>query len=94
MPWAPTAATSFVETPGTYRQLLTAAGFEIEDEDNLREFVLALARELREKAAAGGPPQLGFNALMGPAFRERLVNVMAALERGTIAPVRFIAKAA
>ena len=95
MPWAQTAATSFVERPETYRRLLTAAGFELRGEDNWREFVLTLARELREKAAAGGgPPQLGLSALMGPAFKERLVNVMAALERGTIAPVRIVAKAA
>jgi ubiquinone/menaquinone biosynthesis C-methylase UbiE len=93
MPWALTTATSFVETPETYRRLLAGAGFKIEAEDSWREFVLALAREMREKAAPGAP-QIGQSALLGPAFRERLENVRAALERGTIAPVRIIAKTA
>jgi ubiquinone/menaquinone biosynthesis C-methylase UbiE len=93
MPWAQTAETSFLETPETYRRLLSAAGFEIEGEDNWREFVLALAREMREKQAVHGAPPLGLHVLIGPAWRERLANVMATLERGTIAPFRMIAKA-
>jgi ubiquinone/menaquinone biosynthesis C-methylase UbiE len=93
MPWAQTPETSFVETPETYRRLLTSAGFKIENEDNWREFVLALAREMREKAEKSGMPPLGPQVLMGPGFRERLGNLMATLERGTIAPVQMVARA-
>ena len=93
MPWAETSETSFVETPDTYRRLLGAAGFKIEREENRRQFVLDLAREMRAKAEKSGLPPLGAQALMGPAFRERLGNVMNALERGVIAPVQVIAKA-
>ncbi|MGH6890894.1 MAG: SAM-dependent methyltransferase [Dongiaceae bacterium] len=94
MPWAQTPETSFVETPETYRRLLTAVGFDIEREDNKREFVLKLAREMRDKVATHGAPPLGLHILMGPASRERLGNVMSTLERGTIAPIEMIARAA
>ncbi len=94
MPWAQTPSTSFVETPETYRRLLTAAGFRIEREENRREFALALAREMREKVAIHGAPPLSLHILMGPASRERLANVFGTLERGTIAPIEMIARTA
>jgi len=94
MPWAQTVETSFVETPETYRRLLSAAGFAIEREENQREFVLKLAGEMREKAAIHGAPPLGLHVLIGPAWRERLANVMSTLECGTIAPIEMIARVA
>jgi ubiquinone/menaquinone biosynthesis C-methylase UbiE len=93
MPWAQTSETSFVETPETYRRLLSAAGFRIEREENRRAFVLDLAREMRAKIEKEGLPPLNQHALTGPALRERLANVMATLDRGTIAPVEMIARA-
>jgi ubiquinone/menaquinone biosynthesis C-methylase UbiE len=93
MPWAQTVETSFVEPPETYRRLLKGAGFELEREENRREFVLKLAGEMREKAAIHGAPPLSLHVLMGPAWRDRLANVMNTLERGTIAPVEMIARA-
>ena len=73
---------------------LKDAGFTIEREENRREFVLKLADEMREKAAIHGTPPLTLPILMGPAWRDRLVNVMKTLERGTIAPIELIARAA
>jgi ubiquinone/menaquinone biosynthesis C-methylase UbiE len=93
MPWAATPETSFVEPPNVYRKLLAAAGFTIESETNRREFALKLWREMQEKAAKHGPPPFNLQALMGPASKERLGNVMTTLERGTIAPVEMIARA-
>jgi ubiquinone/menaquinone biosynthesis C-methylase UbiE len=93
MPWAETAETSFVEAPAAYRRRLEGAGFKIEREENRREFVLNLAHEMRAAAEKNGLPPLGPQILMGPAFRERLGNVMATLERGMIAPVQIIARA-
>jgi ubiquinone/menaquinone biosynthesis C-methylase UbiE len=93
MPWAQTSETSFVETPETYRRLLNAAGFKIEREQNRRAFVLDLAREMRAKIEKDGLPALNQHVLIGPAARERLGNVMATLERGTIAPVEMMARA-
>jgi ubiquinone/menaquinone biosynthesis C-methylase UbiE len=93
MPWAQTIETSFVEPPETYRRLLKDAGFRIERDENRREFVLKLAGEMREKAATHGAPLLSLPVLMGPAWRDRLANVMRTLERGTIAPIEMIARA-
>ena len=93
MPWAQTTETSFVETPERYRQLLSAAGFKIEREENRRAFVLDLAREMRAKIERDGLPPLNQFVLIGPEAKVRLGNVMATLERGTIAPVQTIARA-
>jgi len=93
MPWAQSTETSFVERPDAYRRLLSAAGFKIESEQNRRAFVLDLAREMRAKIERDGLPALNQHVLIGPAARERLGNVMATLERGTIAPVEMIARA-
>jgi ubiquinone/menaquinone biosynthesis C-methylase UbiE len=94
MPWAETAATSFVVPPETYHELLVASGFEITQEHNRRELALTLGREMRENAAKHGAPPLGLHLLMGPATPQRLGNVMGALQQGLIAPIEIIARAA
>ncbi len=90
MPWARSTETSFVEPPQTYRGLLEAAGFKIDSERNRREFVLKLAGEMREKAAAENSPTPAINVAATP---ERLSNLMKTLEAGTVAPVEFISRA-
>jgi SAM-dependent methyltransferase len=58
LPWADSEATSFVETPDTYRALLAAAGFSITGEREHTALVLDLAVKMRERIAAEGPPKL------------------------------------
>jgi ubiquinone/menaquinone biosynthesis C-methylase UbiE len=94
MPWAATAETSFVEPPETYRRLLAAAGFAIEKERNRRDFVLELAREMREREAKYGTPPLGPHIVMGPERQQRMDNLMRTLEHGTIAPIEMLARPA
>jgi ubiquinone/menaquinone biosynthesis C-methylase UbiE len=94
MPWAAGPQTSFVETPDTYRTLLASAGFTVEQEVNRLSFVLDRWREMQERIAAEGPPPLSLHTLIGSTAKELLGNVMAALQRGTIAPVQMIARAA
>jgi ubiquinone/menaquinone biosynthesis C-methylase UbiE len=91
-PWAQTAETSFVEPVETYRRLLEAAGFSIESEHDRRDQVLELGRAMRAQVAAHGVPPLGLHVLIGPASRERLGNVMSALERGCVAPIELVAR--
>ncbi len=55
VPWAASPATSFLETPDTYRRLLTEAGFELQSERNQRELTLKLSREMREHVERHGP---------------------------------------
>ncbi|WP_191057920.1 SAM-dependent methyltransferase [Geminicoccus harenae] len=93
MPWAADAVTSFVEPPVTYRTLLGQAGFEVEQEVNRRDFVLARWQEMRAEAAARGQPPLSLRNLVGPAFEERFANVLRTLQAGSIAPIQMIARA-
>ena len=68
--------------------------FKVETEENRRTFVLDRAREMRAKIEKDGMPALNQHALLGPTARERLGNVMTALERGAIAPIEMIARVA
>lgn len=90
MPWADTPATSFVEAPQTYRDLLQDAGFVRRSEKNRREMSLTLGRQMREEIERSGPPPLGLHTVMGDAAPRRLGNVMLALAAGTIAPIQML----
>lgn len=93
MPWAADPETSFLEPPDSYRRLLAEAGFELQSERSQRELALRISREMRERVAAHGEPPLTRQRLMGPTSKERMSNIMATLERGTIAPIEMIARA-
>ncbi len=93
MPWADGEATSFVETPATYRRLLEAAGFTVEHEIDRGALVAAIGREMREQAARGGPPPVGLQILLGPSMSTRIGNVLAAVEAGAIRPTEIVARA-
>jgi len=85
MPWADDEASSFVETRERYAELLRAAGFRIEvDEDRTAA------------VAAGGPPAPGAltpGALFGPGFGERIGNNLVATAAGILGSVLIVARA-
>lgn len=91
MPWADTLATSFVEAPQAYRDLLGQAGWVRRSEKNRRDMSLSLGRQMREEAERNGPPLLGLHTVM-KAAPWRLANVMQALAAGTIAPIQMLAQ--
>lgn len=94
VPWAASAATSFVETPATYRRLLEGAGFQVVKERSRRAFAQEFFRQMRQVAAqAGGPPPLGLHLLMGEAAPQKIANMIDNIERGIIAPVEIITTA-
>lgn len=92
-PWAASEETSFVERPEHYRRRLSGAGFAIENETDRRVLALEQAAEMRARTVRERPPALGLHLVVGPAWRERAKNMMAALEAGIIAPVEIIARA-
>jgi SAM-dependent methyltransferase len=94
VPWATTEETSFVATADAYRRLLGAAGFAVVATTDRRELALALWREMGARVAREGPPRLGLHLLMGPTAPQRLSNVIGAVERGVLAPVQMVARAA
>lgn len=94
LPWADSDATSFVESPETYRRLLAASGFEVGEERDRSAFVLNLATKMRARVAAEGPPRLGLHVLLGPSTGERMARLFGILEDGLVAPVELVATAA
>jgi ubiquinone/menaquinone biosynthesis C-methylase UbiE len=93
MPWATTAETSFVEPPQTYRNLLQAAEFRIEKQEDRSAFGLKQFAEMRARAEKEGPSPVGMQLLMGADMQERLGNAIGAVQRGLIAPIEMIARA-
>lgn len=92
VPWAESAATSFLTTEDETRGLLSAAGFAVVAEENLRAFAIDDFRELFARmAAAGGPPPLGLHLLTGARGAEMFRNYVDALEADQIAPVIVVA---
>jgi hypothetical protein len=93
VPWAASAATSFLASPAAYRTALAVAGFAIEAERDRSAFALEFFHALRARAAAEGRPVLGLHVVMGAGAREKTENMIRNLERGLIAPVEIIARA-
>ncbi|MEZ5786506.1 MAG: class I SAM-dependent methyltransferase [Xanthobacteraceae bacterium] len=93
LPWASSAEISFVEAPARYRALLGIAGFEIVREHDWAPFALDFYRKLKARAAAGGtPPALSLHVIIGPTAPQRIGNMVALLEQGTVAPVEMISR--
>lgn len=93
VPWANTAATSFLDTPAAYQAQLEEAGFETERVEIRAAFAKKFFTELREKvAAAGGPPPLSLHTLIGDDTSVQFQNMTAALFADTIAPAIIVAK--
>jgi len=90
VPWATTAETSFLAEPHVYRQALEAAGFRVRHERNRRDFAIEFFRRMRAQAAQSGPPPLGLHLVMGIDAPQKIANMVAAVERGLIAPVEMI----
>ncbi len=83
VPWAEDESSSFVETRERYAELLAAAGFRVEiDEDRTTE-------------AAGPPPPGALTPapVFGAGFAEAIGNNIAATMAGILAPVLIVARA-
>jgi ubiquinone/menaquinone biosynthesis C-methylase UbiE len=92
VPWAQTAATSFVHAPDEYRDALQAAGFEVSAERSRHEFALAFFRRMTARRTEAGVPPLGLHIMMGRDAGTKMANMIENLERGSIAPVEMIAR--
>jgi ubiquinone/menaquinone biosynthesis C-methylase UbiE len=92
VPWAETAALSFLATPATFRQALERGGFAVVAEENRRDFALDFFRRIRTRMTESGPPPLGIHIHMGPTASEKIANMIENLERGLIAPVEMICR--
>jgi hypothetical protein len=92
LPWASSAATSFVASPDSYEASLAATGFEVLHTEDRTSAVLDFMIEAAQRAESGdGPPPLGLHLLMGPDAGSKLINLVASLENGVLAPYEMIA---
>lgn len=93
VPWATVPATSKLETPEHYREAMRSAGFELESEENRRDFALAFFEELKTKTQnSAGPPPLGLHTLMGATTPAKVQNMIANISNGYLAPVELIGR--
>ncbi len=92
VPWASRPEMSFVEPPETYRAALTAAGFDIEAENDHRELGLEHLETMRARTAEFGPPTLGIHLLLGPETPTKIGNLIAMLQEGLLTPVEMVAR--
>jgi ubiquinone/menaquinone biosynthesis C-methylase UbiE len=74
VPWAKTAATSFLATPAETEAGLRAAGFEIVAFTDTSEALRAAQQRESERIARDGLPPLGLHLLMGERIREMRRN--------------------
>ncbi|MCC0016645.1 MAG: methyltransferase domain-containing protein [Rhodobiaceae bacterium] len=92
-PWAETAETSFLRTLQETVALLEAAGFEVTERENLREFAVAfLDKVFATNKAAGGPPPVGLHLLTGANGVEKFSNFYIGLRKHQVEPVMLLAR--
>jgi SAM-dependent methyltransferase len=92
VPWAETAATSFLVAPEEMRRQLAAAGFEILV---FRETTAAIApSQARNRAQleSGGAPALGVHIAIGERLRQAQINSARSLEEGRLATVEALCR--
>jgi len=94
LPWSSSSETNFIDTVQAYRRLLADAGFRVEMERSRRDFALGVFKQMRQRAAQGGPPTPGLQVVMGPTARQKVANMMGMVERGVFAPTEIIARSA
>ena len=94
VPWASGPKVSFVADAATYRQLLEGAGFEVLRERNRRDFALEILAKMRARGASGRPAPLGLHIVMGDDATVKVDNMSNDIQRGLIAPIEMICRAA
>ncbi len=90
VPWAATAATSFLAEPTYYRELLAKAGLTLRSQRDRRDFALEFFREMSARTAQKGPPLLGLHIVMGPDAPLKIANMVDGLKRAVLAPTEMI----
>lgn len=91
LPWARTAATSFLLTAAATRQVIESAGFRTTEWRDDSEAAKAWAAELR---ASGPPPGVNLGVVMGPEFAQFVGNLGRSFIEGRLGVVTAVFGAA
>ena len=94
VPWAESAATSFLATPEEMEADLHATGFEIVSFRNTTAGVEAATRRNRERLESGGLTTLGTHLILGERLRQMQINSSLNLEHGRVATVEALVRKA
>ena len=92
VPWAATAATSFLATPAATHDDLLAAGFEIVDFRETTQSVLADQVKDRQRMQTRGLPPLGIHLIIGDRARQYRINSARSLEDGRTATIEALVR--
>jgi ubiquinone/menaquinone biosynthesis C-methylase UbiE len=93
MPWAATAAESFLSTPDDTRRELRGAGFEVEHVKNVLQRALEYGARSRAMVERGEKPPYRANALIhGDIAAATLANVTRAYKEGSLMPIEVVAR--
>lgn len=92
VPWAESAATSFLSTPEQTRADLEAAGFTAVEVHDTTEAVLPRQAAMRRRLEREGFPPLGLHVLMGERMRELQINSMRSIEESRARTVEVVAR--
>jgi SAM-dependent methyltransferase len=91
VPWSDVREGDYSAPPETYREAARTVGFTLAAERERRQMALDFFSAQRAKiAASGGPPPLGMHLVMRGDARQKMVNMLANVEAGRIAPVEMI----
>ena len=92
VPWAQSAATSFLSTPARTEIDLRAAGFEIVSFRDTSAEVVAAQGVFRKKIEAEGMPKFGVQTFMGDRFLQYQMNSGRGLREGRLAMVEALVR--
>jgi ubiquinone/menaquinone biosynthesis C-methylase UbiE len=92
VPWAESAATSFLATPEAMEADLRAAGFAIVSFRDTTKDVEAATRRNRERLESEGLGPLGTHLILGERLRQMQINSSLNLEQGKVATVEALVR--
>ena len=92
VPWAESAATSFLATPSEMEADLRAAGFEIVSFRDTTKDVEPATRRNRERLESEGLGALGTHLILGERLRQMQINSSLNLEQGKVATVEALVR--
>ncbi len=92
VPWAQTAATSFLSTPDATRQDLVAAVFDILSFKDTTADVLPAQLKQRQRLESEPPPALGTHLVMGPRMAELQINSIRGLADGRLTTIEALVR--
>jgi ubiquinone/menaquinone biosynthesis C-methylase UbiE len=92
VPWAASAATSFLSTPDETHEDLLAVGFEVLRFEDTTHAVLADQIKDRQRMQTTGLPPLGIHLIVGNRVREFRINSARSLEDGRTATIEALVR--